>query len=141
VIPFLRRKVSNQAAIEVFRLLLKWIPQDREILDELGYTLLKTGIQKDAEEAEQIYHELVCSVGSRHYAHLHHRHGVASAALNKYPDAIRHLETALKMGYGKRYPKMLDTYEFPQLQRLETEKPDEFKNLLSKLEAQRDHKT
>jgi tetratricopeptide (TPR) repeat protein len=129
----LRRKVSNEAAIAVFRLLKEHVPQDREILDELGYTLLKAGVQKDAEEAEQIYRALVRSFGWRHF---HHRHGVASAALDRFDDAIHDLETALSMEYGKRDPKMLDTREYPQLQRLKTERSIDFTRLLSHLETQ-----
>ncbi len=128
-----RRKVSNQAALIVFRLLQKQVSPDREILDELGYTLLRTGVQKDAEEAEQIYRELLRTY---HWRHLYHRHGVACAALDNFPDAIRDLEIALSLKYGERDPKMLDTSEYPYLQRLKTEKSVEFKQLLSKLETQ-----
>ena len=129
----LRHKVNNQAAIAVFRLLKEHVFQDREILDELGYTLLKTGVRKDAEEAEQIYRELARSFGWRHF---HHRHAVAIAALDKFDDNIRDLETTLNMGYGKRDPKMLDTREYPQLQRLKTERSSDFTRLLSHLETQ-----
>jgi hypothetical protein len=120
--------------MEVFRLLQKQVTQDREILDELAYTLLKTGVQKDAEEAEQIYSELVGSYGWRHF---YHRHGIASTALGNFDNAIRDLEAALSLEYGSTHERMLDTSEYPQLQRLKTEKPVEFKQLLGKLDAQK----
>jgi hypothetical protein len=127
----IRRKLSSEAALEVFRLLNDRKPHDREILYELGVTLVKTGDQKHAEEAEQIYSTLLGSYARpKHY----YMHGLANAALSKFDDALRDLEKAIDMKYYQENPTMLDTDQHPHLRRLEAERSDEFKKLRNRMQ-------
>lgn len=116
----------------MFRQLNKLEPHDREILEALGATLLKTGDLKDAEEAEQIFAALLRSYAWRN---LYHGHGIANAALGKLDDALLDLTKAIELGYGQVDRKMLDTNEHPHLKRLEAERSDALKELKSRISS------
>lgn len=121
-------------AVSLYDSLLKQTPQDSDLLNLKAFTLLNSEVKKHLVLAETILDDLVQQHAEDGL--FWYNRSVNAAKLDKFDKSIDSLREAIKCGYWKRRPDMLDA---PRFHSMRKSKPAEFEALKTMLDGAREN--